>query len=181
MNKWLFLLVFLLSAWLGFAYMSGYRFHPENLHYYYQISAKGQKQEILFRDGKKLEGVIVDETNDEIKIDVDGASVIFSRSSIASIQAVKGDSPWAIFYANYKKYEKVRPLIAKDASISFDSKIDQIMERSSRAGEQTGQGGTDTAKARLQEMAEKAQAVKEQAHANQARIDAELSKMEGSG
>lgn len=126
------LFLFLLIAGAGLAMASGYRLHPENIPYYFKADGGGQKQKITFRDGMTLTGVIVQETAEQIKVNSDGASVLFPRTQIETIESVKGENPWTLFMENYKRQENKHPLLTHDKNQTLGAKFDYMIMEPSR-------------------------------------------------
>lgn len=131
MGKWILAFAALVLC-AGAALAAGYRFHAENTPYYFKFNGGGEKQKIVFRDGMTLTGVVVEETADKIKVDADGAGVLFSRTEIQSIESVKGANPWTLFLENYKRNDKKHPLITRDKNLSLGAKFDHFIMEPSR-------------------------------------------------
>lgn len=126
----LFLLLFIAGS--GIFIAAGYRVHPENIPYYIKGDGGGQKQKITFRDGMTLTGVIKEETEEKLKVYSEGATVVFPRTEIESVESVKGATPWSIFMENYKRNNKIHPLITHDQAQSLGAKVDNMLMEPSR-------------------------------------------------
>lgn len=175
-----FLFLFLIVAGLGVAMAAGYRLHTENISYYLKLEGGGQKQKIIFRDGMTLTGVIVEETADKIKIDSDGAAVIFSRGDIESVESVKGANPWTLFVENYKRNDKIHPLVTHDQSLSLGGKVDHMMMEPSRIADDIRNKHPEITSAGQQSaMLEAARAAQARAKAVQEKAIAEMEKAGG--
>lgn len=158
---------------------AGYRFHFENLPYYYKLNPASQRQKVLLRSGDVLIGVVTDAGTEKIKIDVQGAGLVFSKTEIESMQSVKGESPWQLFYENYEKQKKVHPLVTQDKAISIGAKVDYMMTEPSRIADQIRQEHPEVTGAGQQAAAMEAlRAAQILARNQKERAAAEMEKME---
>ena len=121
---------------LGGSWAAGYRVHPKNLSYYFKKDSSGQKSEVIFKNGTTLTGTVSEEGGDKIRINVDGAGVVFSKSEIASINSGKSENFLETLRKNYKSQQKLHPLITHSKESSFQGKFDSFIGESDRISEE---------------------------------------------
>lgn len=133
MNKFLFLLILLAGA--GIFWASGYRVYPQHVPYYFKPEVGGPMREILLKNGTTLKGSLVEETNDSLKLNIEGATMSFTESEIESIKASKADGFLAAFIRNYEIHHKIHPLVAKQKGASLHKAWDEFVMEPSRIAE----------------------------------------------
>lgn len=112
MFKFLFgFIVVLVLACFGLIF-TGFQFHPENFSYYLPQAGGSSIYEIEFASGRTVQAEVLGETEDSIRVNLEGAVSNVSKSLIKSKKPVGGN-----FIAGYvdtvTKEMKDHPLISK--------------------------------------------------------------------
>lgn len=149
----------LLAVILG-ALAMGYRVHPENVPYYLKMEEGGQKYEIVFNNGRTLEGVLESETADTIKINSDGAVLTLQKTELKSTKAVARRNFFETLAHNFKTHSSSHPLISKSEKASLKGAFDDFALQPSRIAEdmQKKNPGLSQTKALEEQMAANAKA-----------------------
>lgn len=174
MNKLTITILLLILLIVGF-FAAGYRVHPENLDYYFKQDSSGPKSEIIFKNGKTLTGVISEEEGDKIRVNVEGAGVVFSKSEIDSTHTVTSANYMEVLQKNYKSQSALHPLITQSKEASIQGKFDSFVGESDRISEEIRKKHPEiTGQAQMQQAMEQAHAAQTLAKARQAAAVAEM-------
>ncbi len=111
---------------------AGYRFQPENLQYYTKLEGGGTQHEVTLTNGTVLSGVIESETEQSIRLNMEGAITDFSKGEIKSIKSQTGDNPLIKFINNAERQNKIHPLLIQDKSKSLTGAFDHFAMEPSR-------------------------------------------------
>ena len=160
--KWLIILFLILG---GFAFlMGGYRLHPENFKYYTKFEPSSTKQDITFTDGRVIHASVIEETQDTLKIDMDGARMTFKRSEVQTIKTAPLEHPLAVWKRNYDQESKLHPLLTNNKEDTAGAAWDRFAMEPSRIA--------DEMKRKHPEISATASLEKAQAEAAKARLAA---------
>lgn len=152
-------------------WFSGFRFHFEHLKYYLRLSPAGDSQQLRFADGQTLTGSVVQETEDTVRFNTDGAIMVFSMAEIEAIESVRSRNVLERLAQNYRNYHKKYPLITFREQKPLDQAWEDFaMEPSRIAEEIKAKNPGISVSGRMEE----AMAMKAKADARRAQMEAEM-------
>ncbi len=169
--------IFILLVVLGLAggWCAGYRAYPQNISYYVTFDAKRAVSEVRLRNGSVISGVIEEETEDTLKLNVDGAKTVFSRAEIVSVKTEEAPDLFSMLRRNYDRHHERHPLVTRRKEDSLTARIDNALSEPGRIAEQIKKDNPDfSASARLDKAMAEAARMRQAANQRREQIEKDL-------
>ena len=129
------ILILVLVLVLAGGWCSGYRIHPENISYYTAFDSKHARSDVKLRSGGMVSGVIEEETDDALKLNMDGAITTFKREEVESVKTQAAPDMIAALKKNYEDNRERHPLLSHRKEDALTARWDYAVQEPTRIAE----------------------------------------------